>query len=300
MGPERASAPGAASATLVTPGGQRLAGVLAVSSLVAGAGTALWPGVLDGTAVMNGSARGTGLVVALVGVPTLAVSLTLARRGSVAAATVLVGCTAYLTYNAVMLCFATPLNPLFPAYVAMLGSGVLTLAAVVPSLVAAPQALERRLLRLTGAWILTVAVLNAGLWIRQALEATLSATPTDALAGTGLTTNPVWVQDLAVWLPVMVWLGLGAIGATRARPALVTAGIAFWTLESVGVAVDQWWGHRADPGSAWASTGAVWLFGATALVDLVLLSIAVRQLAGGPHTGAAATGRPTRPRMQAD
>ena len=38
-----------------------------------------------------------------------------------------------------MLCFATPLNPLFPAYVAMLGGGVLTLAAMVPALAAAPQ-----------------------------------------------------------------------------------------------------------------------------------------------------------------
>ena len=151
--------------------------MLAVSSLVAGAGTALWPGVLDGTAVMNGSARGTGLVVALVGVPTLAVSLTLARRGSVAAATVLVGSTAYLTYNAVMLCFATPLNPLFPAYVAMLGSGVLTLAAVVPSLVAAPQALERRLLRLTGALDPDRGRAQRRLWIRQALEATAVGDP---------------------------------------------------------------------------------------------------------------------------
>jgi len=292
------------------PRGPWLPGALAVASLVAGAGTALWPGLLAGTAVMDGSARGTGVVVTLVGVPTLVVSWFLGRRGSVAAATVFLGSAAYLTYNAVMFCFATPLNSLFPAYVAMLGAGVLLLANAVPPLVSCAPDFDRRLLRVLGGWIVTVTLLNAALWLRQVLEAVLSAAPTDSLAGTGLTTNPVWVQDLAVWLPVMLWLGLGAIGVIRARPALVTAGIAFWTLEGIGVAVDQWWGHRADPTSAWASPGAVWLFLATAVVDLVLLSAALRQLAGRPHrpdTGFAATGRgagrvgrPSRPRMQAD
>lgn len=98
---------------------------------------------------------------------------------------------------------------------------------------------------------------------------------TDALDGTGLTTNPVWVQDLSFWLPVMAWVGPGALGVVRARPLLVAAGLAFWTLESVGVGVDQWWGHRADPTSEWASSGAVVLFATTALVDLVVLCLAL-------------------------
>jgi len=43
------------------------------------------PAVLRGTAVMNGSARGTALVVLLAGVPALACSMVLAARGSAAA-----------------------------------------------------------------------------------------------------------------------------------------------------------------------------------------------------------------------
>ena len=258
------------------PAVSRLAAVLAASSLVAGAGTAVVPDLLGGTAVMNGSARGTGLVVAAVGVPVLLVSLVRSSRGSRSGAAVALGTGAYLTYNAVMLCFATPLNSLFPAYVVMLGAGLFLLANAVP-VVSTPTAVrDGRLLRWIGVWILTVVLLNSVLWLRQVAGAVVSDQPTDALDGTGLTTNPVWVQDLAFWLPVMAWVALGALGVVRARPLLVAAGLAFWTLESVGVGVDQWWGHRADPASVWASSGAVVLFATTALVDLVLLWLALR------------------------
>ena len=273
----------------VTAGVAWLTGVLATASVVAGAGTVLWPGVLTGTVVMNGSARGTGLVVAAVGAPVLVVSLVRSRRGSVAATPLLLGSAAYLTYNAVMFCFATPFNALFPAYVTMLGAGVMLVARAVPLVASSARTLDRTLLRWVGVWILTVVVLNCLLWLAQVWRAALSEVPTEALSGTGLTTNPVWVQDLAVWLPVMAWLGLGALGVTRPRAALVTAGLAFWALEACGVAVDQWWGHRADPASIWASAGAVWLFLVTAIVDVTLLVLALRQLATDPRP---ARGRP--------
>ena len=77
-------------------------------------------------------------------------------------------------------------------------------------------------------------------------------------------------QDLAFWLPVMAWLGWGV---WKARPPAV----ALWlrrawcsgSWSSLGVAVDQWWGHQADPSSTWASAGAVPMFVALALVGLL-------------------------------
>ena len=268
---------------ILSPAAERLTLVLALASLVAGALSAAVPDVLTGTAVMNGSARGTGLVVAVVGVPALLVSAAWSRRGSVRATAAWVGVAAYLTYNAVMFCFATPLNHLFPAYVVMLGAGIFLLAQAVPPLARRADAHDRRTLRWVGCWILLVVTLNGALWVQQVLGAVLSEEPADALAGTGLTTNPVWVQDLGVWLPAMAWLGLGAVGVVRARPALVTAGLVFWLVEALGVAVDQWWGHRADPSSTWASAGAVWLFVATALVGLVPLAACWRQVPPGPR-----------------
>jgi hypothetical protein len=79
----------------------------------------------------------------------------------------------------------------------------------------------------------------------------------------------VIVQDLAVWLPVMAWL---AWGVSRARPpavSLAAAGLVFWVVEFLGVAVDQWWGHVADPDSHWASFGAVLMFAALAVAALL-------------------------------
>jgi hypothetical protein len=69
---------------------------------------------------MNGSARGTALVVLVAGVPVLAGSMLLAAKGSVAAVLTWLGAVAFLGYNALMFLFATPANRLFPLYLAML------------------------------------------------------------------------------------------------------------------------------------------------------------------------------------
>src|SRR6185437_13897771 len=69
---------------------------------------------------MNGSARGTALVVLLAGVPVLACSMLLAARGSAAAVITWLGAAGFLLYNSLMFVFATPANRLFPLYLAML------------------------------------------------------------------------------------------------------------------------------------------------------------------------------------
>ena len=51
-----------------------------------------------------------------------------AYLGSARGLAVWMGTAAYLTYNAVMFCFATPFNRLFPLYVAMLSLSVFLLA----------------------------------------------------------------------------------------------------------------------------------------------------------------------------
>jgi hypothetical protein len=53
----------------------------------------------------------------------------------------------------------------------------------------------------------------------------------------------------------------------------------FWLIEDVGVAVDQWMGHRADPASDVASAGAVPMFLVLALVTAVALRAGMRSQA---------------------
>src|SRR5205085_4971259 len=97
-----------------------LSTALVLVAALASAMTFFVPGVLRGPAVMNGSARGTALVVLLVAVPVLSLSMAAAARGSARAPVVWLGGLAYTLYNAVLFLFFTPFNRLFLLYVAML------------------------------------------------------------------------------------------------------------------------------------------------------------------------------------
>lgn len=276
------TAPGTPRAPLLITPPAYLRGMttlLAVVSALAAAGTAFIPHALSGTAVMNGSARGTALVVLLVAVPALAASLRAAYVGSTRALAIWMGTVAYLTYNAVMFCFATPFNRLFPLYVAMLSLSVFLLAGLaVHARSVGGRLTDVRCPKWVAVYVWVVVALNSLLWLRGILSAVLADEPTSFLQGTGLTTNPVYVQDLAFWLPVMAWLGYSLAKRRRDRLVLIAGGLVFWVVEGLGVAVDQWMGYRADPTSDWASAGGAWLFVATTIIGLVPAWAVMREL----------------------
>lgn len=173
----------------------RMSGLLGVVSALAAAGTLFIPDVLSGPAVMNGSARGTALVVLFAAVPILAGAMRAAHRGSTRGLAVWLGVAAYLTYNAVMFCFATPLNPLFPLYVAMLSLSIFVLAGLaIHAAEVGRQLPDSRGPGWVAAYIGVVVALNGLLWLRGVASAVVAHEPTSFLDGTGLTTNPVYVQ----------------------------------------------------------------------------------------------------------
>jgi hypothetical protein len=248
-------------------------------------------GILNGTPVMNGSARGTALTMLALALPVLAVGLVTSTRGSVWGQAALIGALGYLTYNATLLAYATPFNELFLAYVALLGLSLWSLVSALLDPPAAPgagqqaaRARHRRVHPDRGRP-------HALAWLRFVIP-DLGGDPPGFLDGTGLTTNPIYVQDLAVWLPA---LAIVAVLLWQRRPSgvfLAGAGLVFWEIESIGVAVDQWFGHRAAPTSDVATLGGVVLFvvlaGAT-LVPLILWLRAV-QPGRGKSRGPSSTG----------
>jgi hypothetical protein len=125
-------AAGPAGSRVIGPGGTAywLSAGLAVAAAAGSLLTFTVPAVLRGTAVMNGSARGTALVVLLAGVPALACSMLLAARGSAAAVITWLGSAGFLLYNSLMFVFATPANRLFPLYLAMLALSAWSAGAV--------------------------------------------------------------------------------------------------------------------------------------------------------------------------
>jgi hypothetical protein len=254
---------------------RRLCAAVAALVVVAAVPTFFVEGVLNGTSVMNGSVRGTALIMFVLALPVLAVGLVTSTRGSVWGWAALIGALGYLTYNATLLVYATPFNELFLAYVALLGLSLWSLVSALldPRPLLAPD--SKLPARGIAAFILTVVALNALAWLRLVVP-DLGKDPPGFLDGTGLTTNPIYVQDLAVWLPALT---IVAVLLWQRRPSgvfLAGAGLVFWEIEAIGVAVDQWFGHRADPGSDVATLAGALLFVVLATATLVPLILWLR------------------------
>jgi hypothetical protein len=86
------------------------------------------------------------------------------------------------------------------------------------------------------------------------------------------------VQDLAVWLPLAA---VAAWWLWRRRPAgilVIGAMLTMWVIESISIAVDQWFGHAADPGSPVASAAVTPVFAVVALLGLVPVAVLLRRV----------------------
>ena len=221
----------------------------AVAALVASGSALLLPRLLRGAAVTDGNLRGTAAVVVSMGVPVLAVGMLQTRRGDARGLVLWLGASAYLLYQGVLFCFATPINDFFLAYVALLGFSLWATASVLLGVqveraeaAVSPGMPYRRLAAFLG----LVASANGVAWLGRTLSAAVGDHPQSLVAGSGLPTSPVWVQDLAFWIPAAV---LVATLTWRRRPiaGMLTGGLlVYYTLECVSVASDQWWGARAD------------------------------------------------------
>ncbi len=278
-----------------------LSGALLLITDIASGPTAFGHDVLTGPAAMTGSARGTALVLLFVATPVIAVAMFLSSRGSVRAAVVWLGALGACAYNSQMLLYATPVNQLFLLYVAMLGLSAWAIGALLCHQLA--EAVAARVLpglpaRAIAIYVWTVAALNTAAWLRVIVPATLAGEPTSILTGTGLTTNPVYIQDLALWLPLAA---VAACWLWRHRPwgyLLIGATLTLWIIESISIAVDQWFGADADPTSPVASQAMTPIFAAVALIGIVPLIAYLRRIqsgaVGSPETAhhPASTGAP--------
>jgi hypothetical protein len=168
---------------------RKLCAALAVVVAVAAVPTFFVDGILNGTPVMNGSARGTALTMFALALPVLAVGLVTSTQGSVRGRAALIGALAYLTYNATLLLYATPFNELFLAYVALLGLSLWTLVCALLGPLPLIMPSSRLPARGIAGFILTVVSLNALAWLQFVIP-DLGEDPPGFLDGTGLTYQP--------------------------------------------------------------------------------------------------------------
>lgn len=235
---------------------------------------------------MNGSARGTALVVLLIALPITSVAVVLSRRGARGAGAVWLGGVAYLGYNAGLFLFATPYNRAFLLYVAMLGLAVWTFGGLLTAVRARGDWLPGWIGRLTAGYLWLVTALTAAIWMRGILPSITAERPAAVTDGLGVATNPVYIQDLALGLPAAA---VTAVLLWRRRPgsgSLTIAVLTYWAIESVSIAVDQWFAVAADPGTNIASATVVPVFAVLTVIDVVVLAAAVYRLQvppGGVH-----------------
>lgn len=234
-----------------------VSGALAVVASIASAVTFFIPDVLAGEKVMIGSARGTAISALCIAVPVLVISMGAVANGLVRPVIAWLGAVAYLQYNSVLFLFATPFNRLFLLYAATFALSAWSLVTVLHA-VDVP-AFARRFApslpaRAIAAYMVAIAAANGLAWLARIVPALFSDRPAAILDGTGLTTNPVYVQDLSFWIPLML---VGSIWMWLRKPwgiVIVGALLVWGPIEIVGVVIDQAMGHAADPASTVAST----------------------------------------------
>ncbi len=259
-----------------------LSSALAVVAMVGASLTFFLPDALTGPAVTNGNARGTALVMMVAAVPLLVLSMLGATRGSWRFHVVWMGIVSYLTYNAVLLLFGTPLNSLFLLYVATFSLGLFSLGTLVYA--TEPLAISSHLVDLPrrglAIYVWTIVGLNTLVWLRGIVPTIGAANPAAAVEDLGLTTNPSWVQDLAFWLPMAA---IAAAWLWIRKPwgyVLVGAWLVYTLIESVGIAVDQLFGYAADSTTEHATTAGAAIFATLALVSLIPTYIYFRSRQG--------------------
>jgi len=261
---------------------QWLSCALVLATLASAVPSLFVPDLLGGAEVIKGNLRGTALVMLVVALPLLVTAMTRTARNSVRWLVVWMGVVAYLTYQGVMMLFATPYNSLFLAYVALLGFGLWSIVALLADaqLPGFEARTDRRMpVRSVAAMVLALAGLNALAWLVRIVPTIGTEDPASVFDGSGLLTSPGWVQDLAFWIPAAC---VSAVWTWRRRPRgilLAGAVLVLFAIESLSVASDQWWGVRADDTQPdWASLTMVPVFLALAVLTAVPLAVYLRNL----------------------
>jgi hypothetical protein len=252
---------------------------LAASTFAAVVTALLFRGALRGPAVSVGNMQGTALVLLVVTLPVLVASMVLLARGVTVALVFWLGALGSIAYQSVLFLFGIPFNAFFFLYVAMLSLSVWSLAVLAPRIPIA--AVAGRIgthapVRVVAGYLLINAALFLLLWLRATVPAVLSADPPVFLEGTGMTTGPVQIIDLAFTLPLMVIAALGLLRRRSWSFVLTGALLVMLAIETASIGVDQWVGHAADPSSPVASAEMTPIFAVLTVVGLGTLGLFLR------------------------
>ena len=171
-------------------------------------------------------ARGTDLATLFLAVPVLAIGLWTAARGSTSGRLAVVAGLMYLVYNYAIFAFSVAMNPLTAVHIAIFGLSLWSLVLAGRGAVDGAEGVSERLnRRAAGGLLIGVGAVFGLLWLGQiAAASTMGTLPAD-LVKAGISTNPVYALDLALFLPLCALAGFGLLrwnsAAAFAFPMLI-------------------------------------------------------------------------------
>lgn len=269
--------------------------VLSVSLLVAAAIATISalavPETLHGPAVMVGSMRGTALVMLVIALPILVVSMAAARQNRLLGFVGWIASLVFVTYQAWMFLFAIPFNGFFLVYVAMLGCGFWGVVALLLRLRTEPFASQfgRSMpVRLLAGWMIASCLAFYALWLKNVVPALFQGADPAFLEGSGMVTATNYVLDMALFLPFTLIVAVALWRRTSWGLVVGGAMLLMLVLESLAIAVDQWFGSLADPASPVASAAVTPMFIVITAIGAVALGIWFRGTIRTPGVSSAA------------
>jgi hypothetical protein len=198
---------------------------------------------------LRAQAIGQDAITLVVALPALLMSAFFTGRGSLRARLIWLGILVYIVYTYASYAFGIRFNPLFLAYVALLGCSTY---ALIGGLVTTDWAglkagfTEQTPVKAVSIFLVLIAGFFYLTWLSEAVPASLSGIPPQSVREDGTSTNVIHVLDMA-------WL----------LPALLIAAVSLWRKQPMGYAL------------------AVALLGNLVFLALAILSMVVFQARGG-------------------
>jgi hypothetical protein len=195
-----------------------LSGLIAALILLASVGGLLLDGLYRDNAWVLTQLRGSDLVRLLAALPTLLASLYLARRGSLRAGLVWLGCIWLTVYDYAFYLFGVVFNEFFLVYAALFSLSILTLIFALPHFNAGEIARSfspKTPVRLASGYMAFIAAFLSFMWISRAAGFIATGQLPGDLVSAGYPFAIVYALDLSVLVPGML---LAAAWLWQRRP----------------------------------------------------------------------------------
>lgn len=231
------------------------------------------------TASSAAQMQANDLVTLILGLPLLAVSFWMARRGSLRGRLLLAGTLGFFLYTYASMCFGTAYNPLFLVYVALFTASLYAFILSMMSfdLQTLPACFSEKLPRGPIAGLLFFAAAFLALaWLGR-IAASFQAGAAPALEN--VTTMFIQAMDLGLIVPLCVLAGILLL--RRSAWGYLLASVGMLKFVTMGIAVSLMGFNMARAGVA-VGVGEVAIFPAITLINLVMVAILLRNISPAP------------------